>query len=197
MGDNHGRPVPAAGEVSAHFRAVIDRWHVLRPALDWATVVGAFPSGQGSVLAAAVRLGLINCFQWHLEDQCRAWYKDPVRMAPIKIEIDRSNHRRIRAIDEVDRQIQESLAACRVRPIRQDARLALAMPGELLDRLSVLELKHFHARVRHAARRPMIATLEEQIADLCRGFDDLLADAAAGAVHIKQYPTIKMYGDRS
>lgn len=185
--------VPAAHDAAAQFRAVIDRWHDRRPALDWTTTVDQLGTDGPGIEGRIAHLGLINCFQWHLEDECRAVYDQYDRMARIKVEIDRSNARRVHVVDDLDRLIVARLAAPGTGPARAGTRLVLTPPGHLLDRLSILELKRYHAGQRPAGDGRLVAVLSEQISDLAQGIDEVIVDVAAGVARLKLYPTVKMY----
>jgi Protein of unknown function (DUF4254) len=194
MSDTAGLGIPSAQASAALVRRVNHRWHELRPPLDWDAGVAALGDGGTSVDALTADLGLVNCFQWHLEDACRAAYHEPEKLAPIKREIDRSNARRVRLVDAIDRQIAARLRALRGNTGEPLARIALTLPGHLLDRLSILELKRYHLR---SAGSDLAGLLDEQVDDLCQGIDELIGDLVAGTVRIKLYPTVKLYAGGS
>jgi hypothetical protein len=190
MSDSAGLGIPSAEAAASLVRVVNDRWHQLRPPLDWDASVTALGDGGNSVDALIADLGLVNCFQWHLEDACRSVYQEPEKLAPIKHEIDRSNGRRVRLIDAIDQRIAAQLEAFRGDTGPPKARIALALPGHLLDRLSILELKRYHAR---SSSNDLVGLLDEQVDDLCQGIDELIGDLLAGTTRIKLYPTVKLY----
>jgi hypothetical protein len=191
LDDHVGLAVPSGREVAAIFRRVTERWHELNPALDWEAAVDIFDGHRPPSTGQVARLGLVNCFQWHLEDACRASYQDPPRLARIKIEIDRSNERRVRAIDDIDRRIAGELAAV---PGNPQARRALTTPGQVMDRLSVQELKHFHASTRAPVDMRLVESLGLQLDDLCLGLDELVADLVTSRLRIRFFQSVKLYG---
>jgi Protein of unknown function (DUF4254) len=194
MSDGASLGMPSAEAAAAAVRMVNDRWHQLRPPLDWDASVAALGDGGTSVGALIADLGLVNCFQWHLEDACRSVYQEPEKLAPIKREIDRSNGRRVRLIDALNERVVAQLQAFRGDSGPPKARIALALPGHLLDCLSILELKRYHAR---KSGSDVVDLLDEQVGDLCQGIDELIGDLVAGTVRIKLYPTIKLYANGS
>jgi len=173
------------------FRRTNDRWHALRPRLDWDAAATAFAGGEDPAAARTARLGLVNCFQWHLEDACRAARHDPASVARLKAEIDRSNARRVRAVDEINLAVADDLRRSGA-GAGPDPRIALATPGDLLDRLSILELKRCHALRR--AELGLVDLLTDQVDDLCRGMDELVDDLLSSRVRMKLYRTVKLYG---
>jgi hypothetical protein len=178
--------------VAGIFREVIAHWHELNPALDWDAASGLLDGHRPGASGQIALLGLVNCFQWHLEDACRASYQDPERLASIKFEIDRSNARRIRAIDDIDRRIAGELAG---RPGSRGTRRALTTPGQVMDRLSIQELKRFHAGRRRPAAADLLEVLGQQLDDLCLGLDELVEDLAASRLRLVFFPSVKLYGE--
>ncbi|MDX6400572.1 MAG: hypothetical protein QOF27_1178 [Gaiellaceae bacterium] len=179
---------PPGRALAAACESVIRGWHQREPALEWDAVSAAFSTGDGGLTNAVTGLCLINCFQWHLEDECRVRYADTDRLAALKREIDESNRRRVRCIDAIDERLVRELN-CAVDRGGTEA-VVLITPGNLLDRISILELKRYHApRGSEAA-----AIVEEQLDDACLGFDRLIADLAAAKQSLKLYRTVKLYG---
>jgi hypothetical protein len=98
----------------------------------------------------------------------------------------------VTTVDEIDRIIGE-----RITPAVVDASSppALATPGDVIDRLSVLVLKHHPAAAAPSERsRPVLAVVAERLADLSTALDRLLGDIAAGRIRCSTVPTPKMYG---
>jgi hypothetical protein len=190
------QPIPSGSQADAIFRDLISRWHQTQPELQWPVVLRHFPSDLATLSGQIEQLGLINCYQWHLEDECRGHYASQSVLAELKHAIDESNHRRVRAIDLIDEAYARQLQArSRANGL---AHPALITPGALMDRLSILELKRYHAE--HADARTLphadrtAALLREQIADLCQGVDAFVQDLLAGRVRLKLYPSVKLYG---
>jgi len=188
------RDLPSGRAMSELLRAVVSGWHELDPPLDWDAVERMHPADDRLLAALIARVGLINCFQWHLEDECRAHYEHPPVLARLKHAIDASNRRRVSAIDEIDRRIADGLEPRGP----ASARLAVVTPGALIDQLSILELKRYHADVRRradpAADAGVVSLLGEQIDDFCAAIDDLARELAAGERRLKFYRTVKLYG---
>ena len=180
--------LPRARELTAACRRTIVEWHEREAPLDWEVAAPALARAGDGWPAAVANLCLVNCFQWHLEDECRTSAAEPARLAHLKREIDASNGRRVRAVDAIDARLARELGDGG----RADASapVALVTPGNLLDRITILELK------RHHARDPEVAAIvEEQLEDSCLGLDRLVADLAARRQRMKLYPTVKLYGD--
>jgi hypothetical protein len=178
--------IPTAAELAGVCTEVVREWHRREPPLEWSVVSASFFGAEDGWMDAMARLCVINCFQWHLEDECRAHYADSDRLAALKREIDASNGRRVRCIDELDERLIDELG----QPDGEPEQVALITPGNLLDRISILTLKREHATHRLA----VVAGLAEQLDDACRGLDELVSDVACARQRIKRYPTVKLYG---
>lgn len=176
--------LPSARALRSACADVIARWHLREPPLEWGIAKESISIEGDGLLADGAGLCLINCFQWHLEDECRAHYGDQARIGALKQAIDASNARRVRCIDELDARIVRHIAAP-----GENGAVALTTPGNLLDRISILELK------RHHAGGATAAMLAEQLEDAQRGLDALFADLAAGRQRVKLYGTTKIYAD--
>jgi hypothetical protein len=177
--------IPPAGELAAVCRELIDAWHRDEPPLDWQAVCASFAGADGGWPDAVERLCLINCFQWHLEDACRASYADSYRLAELKRDIDASNGRRVWWIGELDERLLAELGVTG----GASAPVAAITPGNLLDRITILELKRCHA----GGGRGLQAMLDEQIGDACDALDRLVSDLACGRQRVKRYRTVKLY----
>ena len=194
--------LPGAEELSAVLREVIARWHDLavEPG-DWEEAGRVLPSRHSGWRGLAENLQLINTFQWHEEDRSRAHDAGDSVLAAVKRSIDASNARRVRAVEICDAAAVELVAAAGLHA--PQAPLHSESPGSIVDRLSVLELKAWHAREQRdtaadAARTDLserVAGIEEQIADLGGCLDRLFADIAAGRLRIKLYRQVKLYRD--
>jgi hypothetical protein len=179
---------PPGRELAAACESLISSWHRREPALEWNAACAAFPGADGDWTNAITKLCLINCFQWHLEDECRARYADSNRLAALKRDIDESNRRRVRCIDAIDERVFRELDGA---VDRGDTKpVALVTPGNLLDRISILELKRYHA----PPGSGLAAIAAEQLDDACRGFDMLVEDLASARQRMKLYRTVKIYG---
>ena len=182
---------------------VIERWHAAEPGLGkWEEVLAALPAREPEGWQRLVEhLQLINTFQWHEEDRSRARGAGDAVLAGVKRSIDDSNRRRVQAVDQLDAVIHAGFSSLGI--IDPDAPLNSESPGSIIDRLTVLALKAWHAAeaVVEAApndRRAMqdrLAMLREQQRDLGGCLDDLLAGIRQGRVGLKLYRQIKLYRD--
>jgi hypothetical protein len=179
---------PPGRELAAACESLILSWHRREPALEWDAASTAFPGTDGDSTNAVTNLCLINCFQWHLEDECRARYADTNRLAALKRDIDASNRRRIRCIDAIDERVFRELDGAVDRGGTEP--VALVTPGNLLDRISILELKRYHA----PPGSDLATIVAEQLDDACSGFDLLIDDLASARQRLKLYRTVKLYG---
>lgn len=182
---------PSGNALSRLYFDLVNRWHTLSPPLVWAAAVEQLPPSRGGLEAQIEHLGLVNCFQWHLEDACRDHYDDEPLLGRLKYQIDRSNRRRVLAIDAIDETVVARLG--QAKPAAPVSRLALVTPGALLDRLVILALKRYHAPER-ADAAGVLPLLEEQIADLCQGIDQTMEALFLGQLRLKFYRTVKLYG---
>lgn len=178
--------LPSAASLGALCGAVVARWHDDEPPLEWEEAQACVRIARDGLEGDTARLCLVNCFQWHLEDECRASYDDLARLGALKRAIDESNARRVRCIDELDARIVRELA-----PADGAGAVALITPANVIDRISILELKRYHARGEKAA------VVAEELADARNGLDVLLADLASGRQRVKLYGTTKIYGGAS
>jgi Protein of unknown function (DUF4254) len=177
--------MPPARDLAAACARLVEQWHRRTPPLEWDAAHATLPV-RDDWIGATERLSLINCFQWHLEDDCRAAYDDAQRLAELKREIDESNRRRVGAIDAIDSRMTAELDGATADPT---APVALVTPGALLDRISILELKRFHAPA-----PDVVSRLEEELADVCDGLDRLVASLVARETRLKVYGIVKLYG---
>jgi hypothetical protein len=174
----------------------VQLWHANEPALDWQMILTRFSPKAISLEDKIRGLGLINCFQWHLEDACRSNYSSIEILARLKYEIDSSNDRRVKMIDEIDYVIFTYLL--QLRPDTQNIRPTLITPGNLIDRLSILELKLYHSfgqsyGSRSTSSNRVAELLEDQIQDVRHGIDELISDLSAGRLRLKFYRMVKVY----
>ncbi len=182
---------------------VIRRWHLAESQIeDWVSAQAAIAPQQAEGWAATCeRLQLINTFQWHEEDKSRNHGVGDEQLGAVKRSIDASNRRRVQTVDALDDIIFTGLQQGGA--LNADAPLNSESPGSIIDRLSVLMLKHYH--VAEAAMQiqgdqasvmtERLATLTEQIADLGGCLDRLLEGIAAGKVRVKFYRQVKVYVD--
>lgn len=182
---------------------VIHRWHEAEASIeDWESTLQKIPGTENEGWATICeRLQLINTFQWHEEDKSRNHGVGDATLGAIKRSIDASNRRRVQTVDSLDDIIYTGLM--RGRAMNEDAPLNSESPGSIIDRLSVLMLKHYHVAeatttLSGAASFTMnerVATLAEQIEDLGGCLDSLLGNIAAGKARVKFYRQVKVYID--
>ncbi len=194
---------PSFAAVAPVLDEVIERWHGADEGLGgWTDVLATLPPREPEGWARLVEhLQLVNTFQWHEEDRSRAHGAGDTVLAGVKRSIDDSNRRRVQAVDRLDAVIHAGFSELGV--IDPDAPLNSESPGSIIDRLSVLSLKAWHAAeaVVEAApneRRAMqdrLAMLREQQRDLGGCLDSLLAGIREGRVGLKLYRQIKLYRD--
>jgi hypothetical protein len=187
----HETGIPAGAEIVTRLRSLVGRWYAREPELVWEAAHARLATrSNGSLIEQIEHLASINCFQWHLEDECRASYGDPARLGHLKQGIDASNGRRVRSIDAIDDRVSD-IVARRV-PDRPECRFALATPGAVIDRLSVLELRLARLRASHDGADLTTAT-SEQIDEIAGAFDLLIEDLLASRQRMHVYRTVKLY----
>ncbi len=180
--------------------AIVRLWHRREPSLRrWEDAERAISLPLGGVLASASRIALINTFQWHEEDRARDTKASDAVIADVKRNIDRSNQRRVDAIEALDAILERTLRQ------RADAPLNCETPGSIIDRLSILALKIFHMAEQHTRRdisvqqkhkfSQRLRVLKEQRQDLSLCLDQLLKDISSGKRRFKVYFQLKMYND--
>lgn len=139
---------------------------------------------------------------WHQEDLARDPEATDHAITVVKHAIDRLNQQRNDLAEQLD------LALLAAAPAMDPAvPLHSETPGLMIDRLSILALKHFHtaeeagrasADEAHRERnRARLATLQEQRTDLAGCLDQLWQEVLAGRRRFKLYRQLKMYNDPS
>ncbi|PID79205.1 hypothetical protein CSB20_11230 [bacterium DOLZORAL124_64_63] len=196
--------VPASfAKVRQNQETVIRRWHEAEAGITtWESALAALAPREAEGWAATCeRLQLINTFQWHEEDKSRDHGVGDEALGAIKRGIDASNRRRVQTVDSLDDIIFTGLKQGGA--LNQDAPLNSESPGSIIDRLSVLMLKHYHVAEaalsleghEAAAMGERLATLTEQIQDLGGCLDRLLREIAEGRARVKFYRQVKVYVD--
>lgn len=196
---------PSFAAVAPVLDEVVERWHAAGSGFDgWLDAVAALPPREPDGWARLVEhLQLINTFQWHEEDRSRAHGAGDAVLAGVKRSIDASNRRRVQTVDRLDAVIHAGYSALGV--IDPDAPLNSESPGSIIDRLSVLALKAWHAaeavvEAQPADRRAMqdrLAMLREQQRDLGGCLDALLGGIRDGRTGLKLYRQVKLYRDEA
>ena len=141
---------------------------------------------------------------WHEEDIARIKDIDPLRIVEAKRSIDTFNQNRNNAIEKIDEWVLTALNEKNHPAIEN---MHSETPGMMIDRLSIMALKHYHmveettragASASHRERcSQKAAVLEEQIADLAFCLEKVLAQLEAGNLKFKVYRQFKMYNDPS
>ena len=185
--------------------AIVDAWHKKeRGIADWEGACRALPLPKSPLASLAAAVARINAYQWHEEDKARDTKASDAVIARVKREIDRSNQRRVDAVEAFDSLLEGKLAAA---GLTQDPARPLSSetPGSLVDRLSILVLKHRHMSEQRSRRditpeqkakfSSRVQTLAEQLSDLAGCLDALVADVAGRRRRFKTYFQLKMYND--
>ena len=139
---------------------------------------------------------------WHREDAARDPMAADQAIAAVKRAIDKLNQRRNDLTERIDAILLAAAAA-----MSESAPLHSETPGLMIDRLSILELKHFHTAeqierrdvsAEHRDRnRERLLVLNDQQEDLARCLAELWCEVMAGARRFKLYRQMKMYNDPS
>ena len=137
---------------------------------------------------------------WHEEDIARRDDLGAERVTQAKRAIDRSNQARNDVIEQIDRHLAEELA-----PPSDGVPFNSETPGMIIDRLSILALKHYHmdeeaergdaSEDHRSTCRNKLAIIERQTGDLALALDQLLQGVAAGTRSFRVYHQFKMYND--
>jgi hypothetical protein len=145
---------------------------------------------------------MANFDLWHQEDMARDPDASDHTITLVKHEIDRLNQRRNDLAEKLDLALLAELS-----PLDPTLPLHSETPGLMIDRLSILALKHFHTAEEatrpgasdehHERNRTRLALLDEQRSDLAGCLDSLWQDVLAGRRRFKLYRQLKMYNDPS
>jgi len=194
----------ASGKVRRLHDRMIRDWHSKeRRIVSWEDACARLPLPKDRLFALCSAICRINTFQWHEEDKARDTEATDRIIAAIKRSIDKSNQRRVNAIEELDLFL-ESMLHSRGRSSPPSAPLNSETPGSLVDRLSIVLLKLYHMTEQRSLakaaekRRKLsekVRVLKEQAADLGGCLDDLTGDVLKGSRRFKTYFQFKMYND--
>ena len=174
-----------------------DAWTAL-----WHTQALVEPA-EDSLDAILEALHRANFELWHEEDKARDTRAKDAIIAAAKRAIDRINQLRNDQVERCDTWLLENLAAQNL-PNRQ-AELHSETPGLMLDRLSILSLKHYHTleEIRRDNAPPghrernleRLTILEAQRNDLANCLDRLWQHVLRGELRFQLYRQLKMYND--
>jgi hypothetical protein len=164
------------------FHDVIDVWHRDPP--------GPMQATDG-ISSTTLELHATNFALWHLEDAARRPDADDHDVARLKRGIDDVNARRNAVSEALDEMVLDRLG-----PFDDPATgLHTETPAMVVDRLSVLALRIWHARA-SGRSDAHLAVLDEQYDDLVDGLEDYLARLRVGRVGFKLYRQFKSAGQR-
>ena len=168
-----------AGLLSAvrQFHDYADLWHRAEHAPKCVT---------GDTPADALYLHAVNFHLWHHEDAVRRPGVADGEVARRKRAIDDLNARRNAAVEHIDVTLLNHLDPQR----DSDASLHTETPGRIVDRLSILVLRIFHAN-RTQVAGPHVVELNEQYDDLLGGLERFLYRMKKGEVRFKLYRQFK------
>jgi len=137
---------------------------------------------------------------WHHEDAARDPMASDHDITAHKHAIDTLNQRRNDLAEQIDLLLLGSIP-----PQDESAPLHSETPGMMIDRLSILSLKHFHTAeetvrpgatpAHHQRNRDRLTILDAQRHDLAGCLDQLWADIQNGRRRFKLYRQLKMYND--
>src|ERR1051326_881196 len=142
----------------------------------------------------------MNFALWHEEDIARRDDLGAERIREAKRTIDSCNQARNNAVEQMDAWIKERLP-----PAPDGTPLHSETPGMIIDRLSILALKHYHmceeaqresAGEEHRQQCGIKAKqIQSQLAHLGECLEILLQQLAQGERTFKLYKQFKMYND--
>lgn len=133
-----------------------------------------------------------NTMLWDEEDLARRTKVSDSEIAQNKRNIDRYNQNRNDAIRRIDEVIANILTFKGVE-IRSDARLSSETPGQMYDRLSILNLKFKAAVSLRLLEKSDAVIAQHQDLRLC--LDRLLEGCECGTDYFKLYHAHKLYND--
>lgn len=186
---------------------IIDIWHQKEKTIDLFNGVIQITVRNNTAIELMISdLQTINCYLWHIEDEARRTDISDSKIASIKRLIDASNQKRHNKIEEIDKSILEYLNRSNLRNNKK-AEINSETPGNIIDRLTVLNLKIYHMKAEtnrkdsdaiHAKNcGNKLKILIEQKKDLSGCFDGLIDDLKKGRKTLKLYFQFKMYNDPS
>lgn len=162
------------------------------------------PYPSGTISHVLYHKAWIDTVQWHVEDEIRRPYIDPIEALGLKRRIDRLNQERTDKVEQIDDHFLSMFDEVHA---DEDARINTESPAWSLDRLSILALKIFHMEVEanrsdvsaeHLSRcRKKLDVLLEQRTDLSLSINELLQDISVGIKRMKVYRQMKMYNDEN
>lgn len=145
-----------------------------------------------------------NFSLWHEEDIARLVNSEPQQIVSCKRKIDKYNQLRNNAMEKIDEWVLNYLLNNgKISP----GNLHSETPGMMIDRLSIMTLKHYHMKeetLRADASnehkkicKQKVEILEEQLEDLATCLEILFSKIKEGKVYFKVYRQLKMYNNPS
>lgn len=193
--------LPCSQEIVDVADGVIERWHHHERSIvsiDDAVKLLLTDSGD-HLLQLIEQLAVVNTTQWHEEDKARDVDATDTVIAKIKRVIDQLNARRVATVEEIDEAFVGHLT------LNENAPLNTETPGSVIDRLTILCLKHYHmsgeanredAPEEHRQRcAGTVALIEKQKRDLMNAYDTFIEDVGTGNRRFARYRQFKMYND--
>lgn len=162
----------------------------------------AGPASTEQGLLGLVELNhLENFLLWHEEDIARRDDLGPERVVQAKRRIDGHNQRRNDLIEKMDQHFVREL-----KPRTSGCSFNSETPGMMIDRLSILALKHYHmneeanradATDAHRLKcAEKVTVIRKQTEDLSAALRELLVQIQHGTRSFRVYFQFKMYNDR-
>jgi hypothetical protein len=140
--------------------------------------------------------------QWHTEDDIRLPEINPQRALELKRQIDRLNQLRNDIVESIDEYFRQQFDG--IVPVNY-AEMNTESPAWAIDRLCILCIKAFHMNeqlhrndvdILHITScKNKLLVLNEQISDLSKSVNKLLADIQNGFKVMKIYRQMKMYNN--
>jgi hypothetical protein len=183
---------------------MLDADHIVRlhrqATLRWHDPSVPAPAAHGIFDNLVLEQHRANFDLWHREDAARDPMAADQAIAAVKRAIDKLNQRRNDLTERID-----AILLAAAPPMPDTLPLNSETPGLMIDRLSILELKHFHTAEQisradvdeehHIRNRDRLAVLDEQQHDLACCLAELWLDVTAGRRRFKLYRQLKMYND--
>jgi hypothetical protein len=183
---------------------MLDAHHIIRlqdeATTRWHDPASVEPTPATSQDALILNLHRANFDLWHHEDAARDLLASDHEITAHKHAIDILNQRRNDIAEQID-----LLLLSKVPTQNATAPLHSETPGMIIDRLSILALKHFHTveetrrldapSAHHERNYARLAILNTQRNDLAGCLDALWQDVLSSRRRFKLYRQMKMYND--
>lgn len=184
-------PIPSAQTITDLQKDLVANWHASPPEANL----------DDPFLRLVEENSLRNFILWHHEDEARRDDLGSEHVHQAKRAIDAANQQRNDFVEKMDQFLFAALHS----NFGPDTPMNTETPGMAIDRLSILSLKAYHMReqtLRDDASQAhkqncqrKLEVIQQQIADLRDGLQQLLHDCASGARGFRVYFQFKMYND--